>query len=86
FLGEDYEDLQKSLEQAGRDCRFWFSCCSNTSYCQQRPRAAGGPHKITEVGEFVWGLQMKFVISETCAPEARDVFMDEHSNGFLQVI
>nr|CAJ86132.1 H0313F03.19 [Oryza sativa]CAJ86390.1 H0114G12.3 [Oryza sativa] len=54
---------EKSLEQAGRDCRFWSSCCSNTSYCQQRPRAAGGPHKITEVGEFVWGLQMKFVIS-----------------------
>uniref|UniRef100_A0A0E0DIH0 C2H2-type domain-containing protein n=1 Tax=Oryza meridionalis TaxID=40149 RepID=A0A0E0DIH0_9ORYZ len=26
---------------------------------------------------------MKFVISETCAPEARDVFMDEHSNGHL---
>uniref|UniRef100_A0A0E0H633 Uncharacterized protein n=1 Tax=Oryza nivara TaxID=4536 RepID=A0A0E0H633_ORYNI len=72
------EEEGTALDEAGN-----FNNDLENNIEEQRPRAAGGPHKITEVGEFVWGLQMKFVISETCAPEARDVFMDEHSNGHL---
>lgn len=89
-FGDDYEDLQKSLEQARK-----------LSLRKQEEAAGSGPQSvaelatankgqvdadaaegdtqqnkvvITEMEEFVWGLQLN---EETRKPEAEDVFMDE---------
>ncbi|XP_037488097.1 SART-1 family protein DOT2 [Triticum dicoccoides] len=89
-FGDDYEDLQKSLEQARK-----------LSLRKQEEAAGSGPLSvaemaaankgqgdadaaegdaqqnkvvITEMEEFVWGLQLN---EETRKPEAEDVFMDE---------
>ncbi|KQK02064.1 SART-1 family protein DOT2 [Brachypodium distachyon] len=89
-FGEDYEDLQKSLEQARKlslrkqeeaagsgPLAFAELASANKgqadadaaeSYTQQNKVV------ITEMEEFVWGLQLN---EETRKPEAEDVFMDE---------
>ncbi|TVU14820.1 hypothetical protein EJB05_38313 [Eragrostis curvula] len=93
-FGEDYEDLQKSLEQARK-----------LALKKQEEASASGPLAvaelaaatkaredadttegdmqqnkvvITEMEEFVWGLQLS---EESRKPEASDVFMDEDDDA-----
>ncbi|GJN26432.1 hypothetical protein PR202_gb14360 [Eleusine coracana subsp. coracana] len=93
-FGDDYEDLQKSLEQARK-----------LALRKQEETAASGPLAvvematankgqedaaategdaqqnkvvITEMEEFVWGLQLS---EESRKPEAGDVFMDEDDDA-----
>uniref|UniRef100_A0A0A9DN30 DOT2 n=1 Tax=Arundo donax TaxID=35708 RepID=A0A0A9DN30_ARUDO len=92
-FGDDYEDLQKSLEQARK-----FALRKQEEAVASGPLAVaelaatkGGEDAdategdaqqnkvvITEMEEFVWGLQLN---EESRKPEADDVFMDEDGDA-----
>lgn len=93
-FGEDYEDLQKSLEQARKlalrkqeetaaSSPLAVSELATANKGQGDADAAEGDTQqnkvvITEMEEFVWGLQLN---EETRKPEAEDVFMDEDDDA-----
>ncbi|KAL5205108.1 hypothetical protein ABZP36_009979 [Zizania latifolia] len=95
-FGEDYEDLHKSLEQARKlalrqlketvtSGPLTVAELATASKGQKDADAAEGEAQhnkvvITEMEEFVWGLQLN---EETRKPEAEDVFMDEDDDMIL---
>ncbi|KAF0934640.1 hypothetical protein E2562_026133 [Oryza meyeriana var. granulata] len=95
-FGEDYEDLQKSLEQARKlalrkqeetaaSGPLAVAELATARIGQKDTDAAEGEAQqnkvvITEMEEFVWGLQLN---EETRKPEAEDVFMDEDDDMIL---
>ncbi|KAG8089730.1 hypothetical protein GUJ93_ZPchr0011g27673 [Zizania palustris] len=95
-FGEDYEDLQKSLEQARKlalrkleetavSGHLAIAELASASKGQKDADAADGEVQqnkvvITEMEEFVWGLQLN---EETRKSDAEDVFMDEDDDMTL---
>uniref|UniRef100_A0A0E0G730 SART-1 family protein n=1 Tax=Oryza nivara TaxID=4536 RepID=A0A0E0G730_ORYNI len=95
-FGEDYEDLQKSLEQARKlalrkqeetaaSGPLAVAELATARIGQKDADAAEGDAQqnkvvITEMEEFVWGLQLN---EETRKPEAEDVFMDEDDDMIM---
>ncbi|KAJ4763508.1 U4/U6.U5 tri-snRNP-associated protein 1 [Rhynchospora pubera] len=89
-FGDDYDDLQRSVEQARKlamkkqeeknDLDVLKAVVSATEKKiegeVEKEAAEGGKLIITEMEEFVWGLQLK---EETLKPETEDVFMDVDS-------
>ncbi|XP_015698022.1 SART-1 family protein DOT2 isoform X1 [Oryza brachyantha] len=95
-FGDDYEDLQKSLEQARKlalkkqeetaaSGPLAVAELATARLGQKDADAAEGEGQqnkvvITEMEEFVWGLQLN---EETRKPEAEGVFMDEDDDMIL---
>ncbi|XP_062183891.1 SART-1 family protein DOT2-like [Phragmites australis] len=93
-FGEDYEDLQKSLEQARKlalrkqeeaaaSGPLAVADLATATKGRENADAAEGDAQenkviITEMEEFVWGLQLN---EESRRPEANDVFMDEDDDA-----
>ncbi|PAN40129.1 hypothetical protein PAHAL_7G293900 [Panicum hallii] len=91
-FGDDYEDLQKSLEQARKLALRKQEEAAGPLAVVELATATKGQEDtdaiegdsqqnkvvITEMEEFVWGLQLN---QETRKPEEGDVYMDEDDDG-----